>query len=209
MPIHRIYLIAIAALLLTGLCGLWIYSYSDRFIAGRYASPAVEIVQLPDFPDPPEPDFEMALDVEGIRNPLFVPANLASLVDEEMIIGVIVAGEARAYLRRSFDNLPRKHIVHDKFGFVTVVVTHCDRTRCTRVFSAKDDQGDLDIRCGGWLIEQEMALLVGGTKYPHSSPEIPLTDLPFVVTTWKEWRQAQPKSMVYLGDTRPDRPSPL
>lgn len=199
MPTYRIALIAVSSLLLTTISGLWIYSFSDQFVAGGGATGAVENVALPDSVEAPEPDPAIVLDVEGLRNPLFVPANLARLFDDEMIIGVIVAGEARAYLRRSFDNLPRNHVVHDKFGSVAVVVTHCDRTRCTRVFAARDDQGDLDIRCGGWLIEQEMALLVGGKKFPHSSRELPLTDLPFVVTTWKEWQQAQPKSVVYLG----------
>jgi hypothetical protein len=209
MPTYRIALIAVSSFLLTTISGLWIYSFSDKVVVGGSATGAVEIVAPPDSVEAPEPDPAIVLDVGGLRNPLFVPASLARLFDDEMIIGVIVAGEARAYLCRSFEHLPEKHLVHDKFGSLSVTVTHCDRTRYTRVFAARDDQEDLDIRCGGWLIEQEMALLVGGKKFPHSSGELPLTDLPFVVTTWKEWQQAQPKSVVYLGDIRPDSPKAL
>ena len=143
----------------------------------------------------------MSLDAAGVSDPLLVSVAKVLLPDDEIVIGVTVVGEARAYLRLAFEQGPNSHVVNDLFGAVPVTVTHCDKTRCTRVVTAESRDASLDIHCGGWLVQQEMSLLVDGKGYPQSSKEIPLKDLPFVVTTWKEWLQANPTSVVYLGQS--------
>jgi hypothetical protein len=177
------------ALILGALVGLLIYSFSGGSPdpSGRVPSAAAQR-----FP-------ELSVDMEGVRDPEMVPADELMLEDDEVVIGVVAYGQARAYLSRAFAKRPNLHVVHDQFGLNPVAVTHCDRNGCTRVFTGKQGEQALDLRCGGWLPVQEMSLRVGDREYAQSSPEIPLADLPFVVTTWKDWRQQQPGSLVYLG----------
>jgi hypothetical protein len=141
----------------------------------------------------------IALDISGVNDPRLVTAVESGIKDDDIVIGVVAFGESRAYLRSAFDGAPDRHIVNDKFGSVPVSITHCDRTRCTRVLTSDTLQNSINIRCGGWLAVQEMALLVDSTTYAQSSQEIPLEDLPFVVTTWKAWVSTHPGALVYVG----------
>ncbi len=138
------------------------------------------------------------MDIPGDTQPTFTIAANFPLADHEVVIGVVAHGEAKAYLRRTFSG-PGTHIVHDRFGGTQVTITHCNRTRCTRVFTAADDQDLSIVHCGGWMEEQELALLIGTTRFPQSSEEIPFDDVPYVVTTWGKWRAKNPQSIVYLG----------
>ena len=141
---------------------------------------------------------EMKVDIPGHTQPEFTVAAEFPLADHEIVIGVIAFGEAKAYLRRAFSG-PGTHIVHDRFGKTQVTVTHCNRTRCTRVFTAADDQDLSVMHCGGWMDAQELALLIGTARFPQSSENIPFDEVPFVVTTWGKWRAKNPQSIVYLG----------
>jgi hypothetical protein len=141
---------------------------------------------------------EMKVDLPGYTQPEFTVAEEFPLADHELVIGVVAFGKAKAYLRRSFSG-PGTHIVHDRFGKTQVTVTHCNRTRCTRVFTAADDQDLSVMHCGGWMKEQELALLIGGTRFPQSSADVPFDEVPYVVTTWGKWRAKNPQSLVYLG----------
>jgi hypothetical protein len=141
---------------------------------------------------------EMKMDIPGDTRPTFTGAAEFPLGDQEIVIGVVAFGQAKAYVRRVLSG-PGTHIVHDHFGDTQVTVTHCNRTRCTRVFTAAAAQDLSSMHCGGWMEEQELALLIGGTRFPQSSEEIPFDEVPFVVTTWGKWRAKNPQSIVYLG----------
>jgi hypothetical protein len=143
----------------------------------------------------------MSVDFAGVSNPQLIPAEKCGLRDNDIIIGVNVFGESRAYLQLALGGLPDRHLVNDVISTIPVTITYCDRTQCTRVLSSGSVKEAVSIRCGGWLAVQEMALLVDGKKYAQSSPEIPLMDLPFEISTWKEWQQKHPDSMVYLGNS--------
>lgn len=140
----------------------------------------------------------MKFDFRGETKPFFTSAAKASLSDDDIVIGVVAFGESKAYLREAFSG-PGRHIVHDQYGAMQVTVTHCDRTRCTRVFSAAEDKDLKALHCGGWMEEQEMALLVEDQRYSQSSEEIPFDDVPFTITTWGEWRMEHPVSAVFDG----------
>ena len=141
----------------------------------------------------------MNMDLSGVNEPQLISAAASGLQDEELVIGVVAFGESRAYLQSALGGLPERHIVNDEFGSIPVSITYCDRTRCTRVLTSDKIKGRLDMRCGGWLAIQEMALLLDKKRYPQSSQELPLQDLPFKVTTWKAWVSAQPNTLVYVG----------
>jgi hypothetical protein len=182
-PAQRV-AIAVSLLLLPAMgIGLWLSSDNPFYlILGE------KIRKLP----------ETRADYPGYTQPTFMTAAEFPLGDHEIVIGVVAFGQAKAYARRVFSG-PDTHIVHDRFGDTQVTVTHCNRTRCTRVFTATGDQDLSKMHCGGWMEEQELALLIGGTRFPQSSEEIPFDEVPFVVTTWGKWRAKNPQSIVYLG----------
>jgi len=151
---------------------------------------------------------ERYADVPGITDAAFVSAADAKLDGNALVIGVVFGGEAKAYVRNVFGGGPAGHILHDHFGEAEVTVTHCDRTRCTRVFTSTGELSLSQMHCGGWLEEQQMALLVGDKRFAHSSKEIPFAEVPFVVTTWKKWRSEHPASLVYVGEREKSEPSP-
>jgi hypothetical protein len=195
MPRYRYaFIVACVGVLLVTI-GLYSYAICDRYAAVQESRALLEArgilheaMVVP-----------LAVDEEGVRDPLLVPATPDVIDPDEIIIGVTAFGQSRAYVRRAFDNSPARHVVHDRFGSIPVTVTHCDMTRKTRVFTSSDYAAALDVRCGGWLPEQEMSLLVQGKEYAHSSSEIPLNELPFVIMTWEQWQKSQPESLVYLG----------
>jgi hypothetical protein len=157
--------------------------------------------------DPPRTKDYFA-DVAGLVNPQFTAADDAQLDSEELVIGITAFGEAKAFLRGSMSARPENHLIHDVFGGVKVTVTHCDITGCTRVFRETPGHDLLELRCGGLTAKgrlktkKEMALMVGNRRLPHSSKEVPFEELPFVATTWGEWRQEHPESPVFVRHAR-------
>jgi len=152
--------------------------------------------------EPPPKKYEIIKDVPGIVNPQFVAASHAGLQSDELIIGIVAFGEAKAFLRGAMGGRPENHLIHDVIGSVKVTVTHCDISGSTRIFRETPGLDLLELRCGGLTVgptKKEMALMVGDRRVPHSSKDIPFDELPFVVTTWGEWQKAHPSSPVFLG----------
>jgi hypothetical protein len=58
----------------------------------------------------------------GLERPIAVPADQATLADDEPIIGIEVGGKARAYHQRSMSSKSR-HVVNDIIGGRAVTVT--------------------------------------------------------------------------------------
>jgi hypothetical protein len=144
-------------------------------------------------------DQDLSLVAPPIVNPEFVAADKALLADDDVVIGVVVGDQSRAYLRSAFDDSPEAHVVLDELGSTRVAVTHCDRMRCTRVFAGDADE-KLDVSTGGWNASaSEMELVVSGKRYGHKSPDIPLNDVPFLETTWGNWRTVYPDTLVYVA----------
>ncbi|MBC7852965.1 MAG: DUF3179 domain-containing protein [Pirellulaceae bacterium] len=145
-------------------------------------------------------------DVPGIVSPHLFAGDRNRMTDDAVIIGVVQSGEARAYLLSAFffRGTPSVHIVNDVFGAIPITVTHCDQKECTRVFTSDQVPGEpLDVRAGGMTLHHQLALLIDGRRYSQGSEKIPLQEVDFVQTTWKEWRQEHPQSKIYLGDVPP------
>ncbi len=143
---------------------------------------------------------EVLVDAKPITSPQFVAADFAPIQDDEVVIGVLIENEPRAYLRDAFDDNPANHVVVDRVGSLNIAVTHCDMNRCTRILAGAEGKPP-DVRVGGlgWSgREREMLLFVDGERYVHSSPGIPLDDVPFVETTWGLWRVVYPETLVYF-----------
>jgi hypothetical protein len=63
--------------------------------------------------------------------------------------------------------------------------------------STKDEPTSLQV---GGFTDKEMALRLDGKMYNHSSSEIPLADLKFTRTTWRDWKTSHPSTGIFLGD---------
>jgi Protein of unknown function (DUF3179) len=139
----------------------------------------------------------------GIDHPKTLPAEKAHVQDQDQVIGVEVDGKARAYLISAFSGI-QHHVVNDVLGGQAVSVTHCDITHCTKVFSDPGSQEVLSIACGGRRGDSLLLLARGGffvqdsgTSLVPGGPAFPFPELPFVVTTWGQWKQAHPNTDVY------------
>ncbi len=136
-----------------------------------------------------------------INTPPTIPAAQATLKDEEEIIGMIVKGKPRAYRVSAFAG-PARHVVNDLLDGVPVTVTHCDQTKCTRVFT-REGKEPLAIKLGGF--DSSMLLYVNGHFYTQdnrhatnpSAPPFPYDAMEFEQTTWGKWRAAHPTTDVY------------
>lgn len=134
----------------------------------------------------------------GVKHPKLVTADEVIIRDEDLVIGVSVGGESHCYLGHSFDQNPNNHLVLDRIGSTFLVVTHCDRNRCTRVLK---NNGATDVRLGGWD-GTNLVLLLDDVSYAQDSDQIPLDEIPFVVTTWKTWHDTHPDTVVYTGENK-------
>jgi hypothetical protein len=149
-------------------------------------------------PSPPPERTDLKVKASPVKEPVLLSVEEAPIFDEEIVIGLLVGDEPRAYLRSAFDYGPPAHVVYDRLGPLAYAVTHCDINRCTRVLAAPDEE-ELDVCVGGWeMRDRSMILLVDGKRYLQSSPDIPLADVPHVETTWGLWRELYPETQVYV-----------
>jgi hypothetical protein len=140
-------------------------------------------------------------------------AAAATIGDSAVVIGVVVAGEARAYsidaMRMppeaigedapDIDYFMKRHVVNDLIGGVPVSITYCDLTRQVRVLTDASRNCPLPL-CVAGQRDGQMLLLFEGTRYLQNDEAIPLDDLCFEVTTWTQWEQHHPQTTIYAGD---------
>jgi hypothetical protein len=138
---------------------------------------------------------------EGDRKPRAVGADAAHLRDEEMVIGVVVGAEARAYRLASLADR-RRHVVNDLLDGAPVSVTYCDLTDCVRVFRGDPGGVPLPISTAGTYDERLLLRVDGvdyfqdaGTAFDDDRP-FPYPAASFEQTTWGAWRAAHPDTTV-------------
>jgi Protein of unknown function (DUF3179) len=154
------------------------------------------------------------VDSSPIVRPLAVPAREASLRPDELVVGVEVGGQTRAYRLASMED-PSSHLVNDLVGRVPISIAYCDLTRCVRVYTDAQATTPLDARVAG-LLHGEMVVEVRGSLYFQKSgapvetaknpPALPYALLSPVVTTWSDWVHKHPLTEVYVGVAAAPRP---
>lgn len=187
-------------------------------VEARRESAAQESAAAVPFPPRPmeEPEYRYRPgDVEpvivffrpGIRQPRAVPAEQAGLPDDTRVIGVVVAGKARAYVASAMSE-PRTHVVNDRIGGRYISVAFCDVQQCATAYCA-NDAGDepLELWVAGWDYD-EIVLLGKKGPFRQKSDAAPYPHVPCVLTTWGQWRRQHPDTdvVVRLAD-QPQRPA--
>ncbi|MBI2505301.1 MAG: DUF3179 domain-containing protein [Candidatus Latescibacteria bacterium] len=153
--------------------------------------------------------------IPAMTNPLFVgPPEVSYVAEEDLVLGVVVDGEARAYP----ENLGWWHeIINDRIGDRSIAVTLCPLTGTGLVFNATDQDGSqIEFGVSGLLINSNLVMYDrrdGNTLYPQmiytgisgSYKDQQLELLPVVETTWAMWRRMYPDTRVAQFGTGLDR----
>jgi Protein of unknown function (DUF3179) len=153
----------------------------------------------------------------GVPRPATATVGEVAWGDDEEVIGVAIAGQARAYLVAALER-PARHVVNDVLGSLPVSVTYCNIDHCARAFSGEDGEVPLDLSVGGLHRSRSLLLLIGSRRYhqatlqPYEGDEtgevFPYREVPVSVTTWKVWRQNHPNTLASIApifDPEPPR----
>jgi len=147
--------------------------------------------------------------IPSIDDPSFQSADEAAwLADEDLVIGIEVNDEARAYPLRI---LNVHEIVNDEVGGRPVAVTYCPLCRSGLVFDRRVGDATLSFGVSGKLVNANLVMYDRETETYWSQldgeaivgPLVPreLTLIPSTITTWDEWRRAHPETRVLSRDT--------
>lgn len=134
------------------------------------------------------------------------------VTSRDMVIGVVINGQARAYPVRV---LNWHEVVNDTLGGQAIAVTFSPLTRSAAVFSRQVDDRTLEFACSGLLYNHGL-LIYDRTAEPKdgslwqqlsgraiAGPQSgkSLIVLPSRLTTWAQWRAAYPQSDLIRGLT--------
>ena len=204
--------------------------------AGRFVGAYDEIIGAdgragPGFSDADYVQLLRPDDIPPIYAPQFVAASDANLPDDELVIGLAVNGDARAY---PAGILYTREMVNDVVGGAPVLVTWCPRCYTALVHRRPVDgiaAGTADTASETAAVFGNQGALYHGamTWYDHDTGSVwsqPLgmaiagpaagRVLPLLssqLTTWKEWRTAHPDTLaLVVGEPAPPfrgrRPGP-
>jgi len=133
-------------------------------------------------------------------------AAISGFDDNELVIGLQINGEARAY-PVNFINDPEHEVINDDLGDVPIAVTWCDHCSNSVVFERRVDGKPLTLSVAGMLWRDNMVMrdetgtewsqLLGramkGIRKGRSLRVIPST-----LTSWKSWKQRYPRTTVVV-----------
>ena len=142
------------------------------------------------------------------------PHEVSYVADDELVMGVVINGEARAYP----ENLGWWHeIINDKVGGQFISITLCPLTGTALNFNATDDDGSqIEFGVSGLLINSNLVMydrrdfqtlcpqmIYTGIQGTFEGEQLEL--LPIVETTWSMWQRMYPSTKVVQGATGLDR----
>ena len=139
---------------------------------------------------------EMLLEEAGITDAYFHQVDEVLIDDDIPVIGIEVDGVFRAFLDEGMMELDQ-HVVHTEQNGQPITIAYCDITDCVRVYH-RGDLATTEIMMGG-MLENQLALMVRGSRYRLDDEKIPLEQYPLTRTTWGEWKKAHPETDIYVG----------
>ena len=179
---------------------------------GEYAGAYDEIIgadgrAAPGFSDADYVQLLRPDDIPPIYAPEFVASSEANLPDDELVIGLAINDEARAYPAGILYN---REMVNDVVGGAPTLITWCPRCYTALVHERPVDDTGTPLVFGN-----QGALYRGAmTWYDHESGSVwsqplgmaiagpaagrTLRLLPSRLTTWREWRSAHPDTLALV-----------
>ncbi|MGI9534046.1 MAG: DUF3179 domain-containing protein [Thermodesulfobacteriota bacterium] len=147
--------------------------------------------------------------IPAILQPKFITADKANwLKDNDFVAGISIKGEKRAYPVRI---LVWHELVNDNVGNVPILITYCPLCGSIIAFSRSPDKKELTFGVSGLLYQSdvlfydhqtgslwsqlEMKAISG--KYVNTDLEV----IPYIFSTWKEWKENNPETLVLSKDT--------
>ncbi|MCZ6636405.1 MAG: DUF3179 domain-containing protein [bacterium] len=144
--------------------------------------------------------------IPALTDPPFLSSAQASYItDDDLVLGVVINGEAKAYPHRiGWQN----EIINDIVGGIPIVASFCPLTSTGMIFSGEGNDG-ARLTCGvsGLLFNNNLIMydrrdgqtlypqmIFSGIDGPNSGSD--LTLLPVVETTWRYWKQLYPNTLV-------------
>ena len=140
--------------------------------------------------------------IPPIDNPTYLPADQTDISNDEIVFGIVINGEARAY---PSSVMYWHEIVNDNINNQQVSVTFCPLTGTVQGFlnqhlgvSGKLSHSNLVMydRDTDSLFPQIIATAVTGPKKGTTLEQFPVT-----VTTWKLWKQQYPNTLILSRET--------
>lgn len=154
--------------------------------------------------------------IPAIDQPKFLPAKEATfLVDDDLVLGIVRGGVARAYPTYILDH---HEIVNDVIAGDPVAITWCPLCGSGVAFLRVIDGKAVELGVSGVLRESDLVLYdrttqslwqqITGKSFAGPSRGQRLEPLSLSVTPWGQWRAAHPETEVLTTDKpRPEKPA--
>ncbi len=148
-----------------------------------------------------------ANDFVPLRQPRFAPAAQATyLHDSDRVVGVSENGVAKAY---EPDVAAWHHVIEDRLGDLPVIVTWCSLCNTPLVYKSEVDGKKLTFARAGnrgnnfYMADSETGShwqQIGGECFEGPLKGKRLTMVPFLFTTWGEWRAQHPQTLALIPE---------
>jgi len=147
--------------------------------------------------------------IPSIDEPKFLAAGDSDFLDpNDRVIGVHRNGIAKAYPIRILD---WHEVVNDDFSGAATLVTYCPLCRTGMVFDVDNDEVELTFGVSGLLYNSDVLLYdrqtgslwsqIMSQAITGSMKNVTLDLLPSRHTTWADWREIHPDTLVLSTDT--------
>lgn len=153
--------------------------------------------------------------IPPLRGPRTVPTDEATYLDsEDLVFGVAINGDARAYPRRI---LIHHELVTDVVGGEPITAPYCTLCNAMLVFRSSAGGRQHDLGTSGFVYRSNKLMYDRASRSlwytfsgepvvgPLVGQSLALEPVPVVTTTWDEWRQLHPQTRVLAEDPRPVR----
>jgi hypothetical protein len=131
-----------------------------------------------------------------------------ALEPAELVLGVTIGDESRAYPLNVLSEEPRRKVVNDTLGGQAIVATWCDACHSGIVYARTVEDRTLSFAVSGQLWKDSMVLYdeqtmtlwsqLGGEGKQGPLKGKRLRTIASVVTDWASWRRLYPRSTVLL-----------
>jgi hypothetical protein len=149
-----------------------------------------------------------------VDSPTVGPEEAGWLAPEDLVFGVAINGEARAYPLRILD---WHEMANDTVGGVPVALSYCTLCGAAILYDRRIDDTEYLFRTSGLLYRSNKLMYDTATRSLWNQftgrpvvgtlvgEEIRLRQLPLVLAGWAEWRKEHPETTVLSRETGHDR----